>query len=193
MTKVPIVPVLSKKKIETRANEIVRELYPDAWRGVEPVPVDMLFDIDIPDLLGFKTGYADLNEFGLDAHGYTNLNQKISLVDAIVANDYSLHGERFYRATAGHESGHCFLHGSLERWWASRQILGLSMHRDRNSTKAFESPEWQAWHFCKALTMPMHLVKAALQKYGNTQRGVEFMMEMFNMNYSFVQSRIKSL
>ena len=109
MNEVPIVPKLNKNKIESKTDEIVRSIYPDAWKGVEPVPIDQLFEIDAPLLLQIKTDYADLTtSFGIDAHGYTELTKRISIVNAAVADDYSENGRRFYRATTGHELGHCF-------------------------------------------------------------------------------------
>lgn len=191
---VPVVPALSKKKIEDRVAGIVREQYPDAWKGLEPIPVDDLYEFVAPSMLGISVDYRDLSSMGLKVEGWTNSDQKVSYVDSAIAQNFSVAGRRYYRSTVGHELGHCFLHMHLGRWRASRQFLGLSLHRDRRLLKPYEDPEWQAWHFCKELCAPQHLVQRLAAKYHkNTATMMDAMIETFDMSYSFIESRLRSL
>lgn len=192
MAKVPVVPPMKRKHIEMKAENLVRENFPQAWSGSEPVPVDFLFDYGLKDL-GIKTLYGDVRSWGVQAHGYTNSTQKISIIDRTLADSDTIKGRRFFRSTVGHELGHCYLHVPLERWRESLQVMGVSLNRERSHLKAFEDPEWQAWCFCKGLCMPSHLVQRYAERYGTGDKGIYAMMEGFDMNRTFVISRLRSL
>lgn len=194
MGKVPIVPPLSGSQIEKAADKILKEFCPQIWRSREPVPVDGIFEIYIPQKLGLRTAYTMLQNLGINAEGYTNARQKISLVDKNLADDYSQRGTRRFRATTGHETGHCVLHVPLQgRWQKSLQLVGLGMKREQSDLKPMEDPEWQAWRFCQALCMPASLVRHMVSQFGVDYHGVTMTKERFNMSRSFVMARLKSL
>lgn len=192
MAKVPVVPRMKRRTIEERAERIARE-YPEAWAGKEPMPVDFMFDSELPKRTSIRPLFTSLRPYGIQAHGYTNSQQKISIIDEGVSNNFSVQGRRFFRSTIGHELGHCYLHVPLEKWQESLQVVGLGMHRDREDMATCEDPEWQAWCFCQGICMPRHLVEKAAQKYGTGEPGIQAMMDMFDMNYKFVASRLRSL
>ena len=191
MPKVPVVPSLKIRDIEKKANEVSYG-YSASWNGLEPVPVDLIFDYDIKHL-GVRTLYTNLLAQGISAYGYTDGINKISMIDEAVANNYTVAGRRFFRSTAGHESGHCFLHVPYGAIHASLQSQGYNFKRDRSNLKPWEDPEWQAWRFCKALCMPEHLVRALVRKYDTKKSGILVMVEAFDMSFSFVQGRLRDL
>lgn len=192
MTRVPVVPRMKRRTIEERAAFIARE-HPEAWAGKEPMPVDFMFECELLKRTGVRPIYTDLLQNGIKAHGYTNSQQKLSIINKAVVDDLSERGRRFFRSTVGHELGHCHVHVPLEKWQASLQIVGVGMLRDRAGMETCEDPEWQAWCFCQGLCMPRHLVEKAAEKYGTGEPGIHSMMDMFDMNYSFVTSRLRSL
>lgn len=193
MGKVPIVPRMSAGQIEAKAIEVLKDFCPEVWTDNIPVPVDRIFDVYIPDRLHVRTGYTELRELGIQAEGYTNSRQMFSLVDRSLVNDFTLRGTRRFRATVGHESGHCFLHIPIRKWQQSLLLVGQGMKRERSDLLPFEDPEWQAWRFCQALCMPSKLVKQMLAQYGSDYHGITKMMERFDMNFKFVLARLKSL
>jgi hypothetical protein len=192
MAKVPVVTPLSAAKIERIAGGIASG-YTNAWKGKEPVPVDLIFECDL-DSLGIDSLYTDLAaQMGILAHGYTNSTKKVSIINNAVVDYNTAKGRRFFRATVGHELGHCFLHVKLAGFQASLQIAGIGFKRERSDLKPFEDPEWQAWRFCKALCMPEHLVMDCVRKFGFETPGINAMIKVFDMNYSFVISRLRDL
>lgn len=193
MAKVPVVTGRSAPEIDKKAEELVRNLYPDAWVGKIPVPVDHFFEIAIPRLFGIRTMYTPLQQYGIIAEGYTNAQQKLSLVDQSIADDFSATGRRRLRSTAGHEGGHCILHVPLNTWQQSLQLAGKGMMRERSTLRAFEDPEWQAWRFCLAFCMPSHLAKDMASRVGIGYQGILAMSDYFDMNMSFVKARLRSL
>lgn len=193
MAKVPVVTGLTAVEIDKKAEELVERLYPSAWAGNMPVPVDHFFEIVIPNQFGIRTMYTNLQQFGIVAEGYTNAQQKLSLVDQGIADDFSATGRRRLRSTAGHEGGHCILHVPLATWQQSLQLAGKGMMRERSTLRAYEDPEWQAWRFCLAFCMPSHLTRAMVEKVGTGYQGMLAMADYFDMNMSFIKARLRSL
>jgi len=194
MEVVPIVPPLKSTSIEHRAQKYLRLYYPECLHGKKPVPVDHFFEIVIPSLVSIETSYANLESLGItNAEGYTNATEKVSIVDQLLADDMSISGTRRFRATVGHESGHCILHVPVQHWQASRQKIGLGLKRERSALRPFEDPEWQAWRFCHAFCMPHQAVDEAVKHYGTGRVAIATMAEIFDMNPAFVVSRLKML
>ena len=193
MSTVPVVPPLKARVIEQRALTFLKEHSPNVFSQNKPTPVDRFFEFTIPNNLGMNTYYTSLQSFGIDAEGYTNARQKVSIVDQRLADDFSERGRRRFRATVGHEIGHCMLHASLRRWQLSLQIVGKGMKRERSDLEAFEDPEWQAWRYCHALCMPEPSVRGMVEKYGVGESGVRALMERFDVNRTFVQERLRML
>lgn len=193
MSEVPIVPRMFPKAIEQKANTLLRK-YPDAYSGSCPVPVDLIFENDLEDVLGVRVIYTDIKSLlGFNVLGYTNSTEKVSAIHSTVANNPTEAGRRFFRSTVGHEIGHCCLHVPLERWRTSLQVAGIGLYRTSQNIAPVDDPEWQAWCFCQALCMPARLVNKMVAKYGVGQSGVDALVDAFDMSYSFVNSRLRSL
>lgn len=193
MSEVPIVPPMKASTIEKKAEEILRRYYPTVFTAPSSTPVDNFFEFIIPEFDCIKTSYTNLNMLGIAAECYTNATQKISIIDESLANDFTPWGRRRFRATVGHESGHCILHVPLCRWQASLQVIGKGMHRERSTMKVFEDPEWQAWRFAHAFCMPARTVIKAVNKWGTGPEGINALVETFDMNPAFVRTRLKML
>ncbi len=191
---VPVVPPMKSSAIEKKAEALLHYFYPNELRQLLPIPVDHFFELIIPSIIeNFKTSYTDLQMLGICAEGYTNAEQRISIVDKSLADDTSKKGWRRFRATVGHEAGHCILHVPLRRWQASLSLLGRGMKRERSTMKAYEDPEWQAWRFAHAFCMPACQVKKAVSLYGVDSKGIISLVDLFDMNKSFVVTRLKML
>lgn len=194
MASVPIVPPMKSAQIENKAMTVLRTCCPHVLESVVPTPVDQIFELYIPEIVHIRTMYTNLKDHGImDADGYTNARQRISLVDMDLSDDFSDRGRRRFRATVGHEAGHCFLHVDLRRWQQSLQLVGKGMKRDRSSLKFFEDPECQAWRFCHALCMPERSVRLMVKKYGCGEDAIRIMVRVFDMNHSFVETRLRML
>lgn len=194
MGKVPVVPKLLPSQIEAAADRVLRDCCPGIWQNDLPVPVDSIFEFYIQGKYDIRTGYTELQKLGVNAEGYTNARQRLSIVDKSLSNNYSISGRRRFRSTTGHEIGHCVLHIPLAgRWQESLQIVGMGMKRERSDLNPLEDPEWQAWRFCQALCMPYDIVMKILGQTGADYPGVNRLMTRFDMSYSFVMSRLKSL
>ncbi len=178
--------------LKKRRTIFVSKCCPDAWQGKEPVPVEALFEFDIPHLFGIETGYQDLSRMDIRAHGYTDLVRSVSYVDSKVADDCSESGRKFFRSTIAHEMGHCLLHVPLNMASEFRNSKGVWMLREQKNLRAFEDPEWQAWEMAKNICMPEHLVTSIVRHYG-PHLATNVMVDTFDVSYTFAQSRLKGL
>lgn len=194
MSEVPVVPPMKALSIEHKAEEFLKRYSPEVLKFPRAVPVDKFYEFVMPELsIPVRTSYTSLRMLGINAEGYTNANQKISIVDTSLADDFSVRGRRRFRSTVAHELGHCILHVPLRRWQSSLQIVGIGLKRERMGLRAFEDPEWQAWRFCYALCMPAGQVEKAVDIYGTTKQGIANIAEVFDMSKSFVYQRLKTL
>lgn len=194
MARVPVVPSLKSSTIEQKAENLIRGYNPRLLSIEEPIPVDRIFELYIPERTGIRTMYTELDKFGItNAEGYTNARQRLSIVDQSLADDFTPTGSRRFRSTVGHETGHCMLHVNLERWQQSLHIVGEGMKRERGDLKPYEDPEWQAWRFCQALCMPAAAVKKMVERYGIGEEGIQALVARFDMNRLFVRARLRSL
>lgn len=138
--------------------------------------------------------YTNLQQFGITAEGYTNAQQKLSLVDQSIADDFSAAGRRRLRSTAGHEGGHCISSCPIKYLAAVASTCGKRYDAESAALlEAFEDPEWQAWRFCLAFCMPSHLTRGMVEKVGTSYQGMLAMADYFDMNLSFVKTRLRSL
>jgi Zn-dependent peptidase ImmA (M78 family) len=157
--------------------------------------LERLFEIAIPESLGIQTKYIDLSGTGLNAYGYTcNQNgARVSLVDKSLIFAEDDQTRRFGRSTTAHESGHCFLHMKLDAFHRSLLTVGAGMKRERSDLKPYEDPEWQAWSFAGALTMPQDLVLQMINQYGQGENLLLAMVNRFDVNYSWARARLSDL
>ncbi len=193
MDKVPVVRPLSRVKIENLAMNILREFQPEALRGNFPQPVDVeaIFEIYIPSQVDVETGYTDLCRLiGSEILGYTNAAKKVSFVDSSLSDATDRATLRRFRATVGHEGGHCMLHVPLLQVFRSMSIKGDGLFRaNRTDIEAFRNPEWQAWEFARAIMMP----KALVVDYHERRFTINEMSDQFDVNPAFLQVRLQTL
>jgi len=190
--KVPVVPGLSRNKIEARAVSLLRELQPEAFKGECPVDIEAIYEFYIPEHCGIETGYTDLSFLGSGILGYTDAAKKISYVDKTLSDPNDTPTERRCRATVGHESGHCLYHVPILNFFksSSREDESEWLYRaKRTEIKAYEDPEWQAWEFARACLMPRCLIL----QYCEKDYSIRDMAERFNVNPRFIEVRLKTL
>jgi hypothetical protein len=79
-----------------------------------------------------------------------------------------------------------------------RDSVSRFLHDDSHEAKflfrkveveIYESPEWQAWEFCKSIFMPRIAVENAVDE-GCSVRDIS---EIINLNPAFVESRLRNL
>jgi hypothetical protein len=190
--KVPVVPGLSRNKIEAKAISLLSELQPEALEGKRPVDIEAIFDIDIPECYRIDTGYADLSFLGPEVLGYTDASRKISYVDKTLSDSDATPTLRRCRSTIGHETGHCFLHVPILSLFKSTLFKNSSegLYRaKRTEIKPYRDPEWQAWEFARSILMPRHLIF----KYYEKGYSAQDMAEFFDLNPAFIDVRLKTL
>lgn len=187
---VPVVPPLSRNKIESLVNSLFKEVQPDALLGKEPVDVEKIFEFYIPDKYGIATGYTDLSQYGYGTLGYTDASVKTSDVDESLINSDEIVTIRRCRATIGHEIGHCILHVPVFRIFRSSCKEEAALYRiDRNLIKPYNDPEWQAWEVAMACLMPYPVIIKCL----DSKYSVFDIAECFDVNPAFVKTRLGKL
>jgi hypothetical protein len=189
--KVPKVPPLSREKIESFATRVLLEVQPDVFTGHLPVEIDAVYELYIPREYEIVTGYTDLSSLGPEILGYTYASERKSFVDkSLIDTDDTVSLKRG-RATIGHECGHCVYHVNVLNYFQS--ILaseGMTLRRaDRSTLRPYEDPEWQAWEFARSCLMPRTLIA----RYYNSDHSVQEMAEIFDVNASFMEVRLKTL
>lgn len=192
MQKVTVVPGLSRDAIERTSLRLLRELQPRAVKGSEPTDIESIFEFYIPEKFGIETGYTDLSSLGPDVLGYTDAAMKISKVDSSLSNAKDVPTARRFRATVGHEAGHCLKHVNYLNIFTSSTFRNFAeglYRKDRHSIKPYEDPEWQAWEFSQAWLMPKHLILRYRQKGYDTRD----MADCFDVNPAFVEVRLRKL
>jgi hypothetical protein len=196
LDKVPVVPPKSRRDIEKLALLTLQAFQPEALKGKLPPPVDVegIYELYIPTIVDVRTGYGDLSTLlgRTDVLGFTHAPQKISLVDSSLSDAIDQVTLRRFRATVGHEGGHCIIHVPLLQVFKSLSIdLGedILYRQNRNKLRPFEDPEWQAWEFARALIMPRPLV-IDYRERGFTS---EEMANCFEVNPAFLRVRLQTL
>jgi len=189
--KVPVVPPLSKEKIESFTVALLMENQPEVFKGKLPVDIDAIYELYIPKRFGIETGYTDLSSLGSNVLGYTDASNKKSFVDKSLVDTSDITALRRGRATIGHESGHCLFHVNILNIFQS--VLaddGITLRRaDRSKLKPYVDPEWQGWEFARACLMPRALVIQCI----NNRYSVGDMADLFDVNPAFMEVRLKRL
>ncbi len=192
MSKAIVVPGRSKAEIENSAISILSEFQDSAIKKPEPVDIEYLFEIVVPERYGIDTGYCDLSKLGNGVLGYTNAQSKMSYVDKSLSDSDDKITRRLFRSTVAHEIKHCVKHVQILNLFKSickdKDDEGL-YRREKSQIKPYEDPEWQAWYFAGALLMPNHHI-LNLTKGGYS---IEEMAGIFDVNPAFMRSRIKRL
>lgn len=192
MSKALHVVDLNRKQIQALTTRLLVEHCPRAFRGEEPVDVEFLYEILIPDKYNITTGYADLRPFGPGVLGFSDAETKTSYVDHDLYSSVTDAGRRRCRATTGHEIGHCVVHVPILAAFHSccRDENELALYRcEAAKLKPWQEPEWQAWEFCRNLLMPAQLV----QRYIDEGKNVWDLAKLFDVNRSFVEGWLRLL
>jgi Zn-dependent peptidase ImmA (M78 family) len=197
--KVPVVPPMSRIRIEEKSKEILIAILPEALDSEEPVDIEHIFEIELPKMFpGLKTGYYDLSIKGQGVLGYTSASEKVCLVDIGLydltcienARDTDL---RRFRSTVGHEVAHCICHYPylkvFESFNTSISSTSLMRIEKRIDIKPYQDPEWQAWEMAGALLMPM----ARIEKDLSQRLSIQKIAEKYEVNPSFAEARIKRI
>jgi uncharacterized protein DUF955 len=182
-------PPCSGDQLEEMAILFLSKVQPEALIKPERVDIELIFDVDVPDLLGISTRYLDLPE---RIYGETNARKKTSTVSKKLAEHSNKSERRFFRSTLGHEIGHCIKHVKELNTFAS--ILGeeelIHYRADQSKVPLFRNPEWQAWRLGAALLMPREPFINAFNLHG---KNIGILVDIFDVNPAFVKSRIKAL
>jgi Zn-dependent peptidase ImmA (M78 family) len=180
----------SGNKLDAQALALVRKYQPSVLSSPSPFDVEGFFENDLESLTGVQFDYRELR---YDIMGYTDSDERVSVVSASLAEDRS--SINLFRATVAHEAAHAILHVSqfrkrkeYLRFIDSDQDGGLRMYRE-DQIPLYENPEWQAWRFAKGLLMPVPTVTRAFQ-LGFT---LEDMSRAFGVSLKFARSRLKDL
>ena len=184
---------LSRAKIETIAQTVLKDFCPDMLNGLAPLDAERLYETYIPRRFSITTGYQEL---ATGIHGFTNPSRLESAVSVTLVDAADRATMRFGRSTIGHEAGHCILHAHQ---FKQRNELDSFLHDGshapeqrlfrREELKAYENPEWQAWEFCKAIFLPRQVLAIAVEG-GATVRTIS---ETVNLNPAFVEVRLRNL
>ncbi len=145
----------------------------------------------MPDIIDIDYEYSD--ELPHDIHGFTDAEKRIICINSSLVENP--HKERFLRATIAHEIGHAILH--IPTMQKMKQYLKLVQRQENGRVRLYresnilpyENPEWQAWHFAKAILMP----RATLQKLLN--EGIVDsvrLADIYNVNPGFVRERLRN-
>lgn len=184
----PIMPPESYRSIELKVVPLLLKYQPNALAGKEPVDVESLFEFVLPKIIpGLKTGYVGL---GPGVEGVTSAEDMTCYVAKSLSDSEDSVMLRRLRATIAHEMGHAILHlKSLH--FISQKSRGDRLHRvvEASKIETCRNPEWQAWAFGGSLLMP----RGAVTRLMSAGYGQSEMIELFDVNPSFFETRMRAL
>jgi hypothetical protein len=191
--KLPVADALSGHNIETRTRHIIKLVQPSALTQPMAFNVEKLFDCHLEDLTGVEADYQYLSP---EIQGYTDIPNMVSIISRTLVEDSDNDAQRRYcRSTIGHECGHADLHVAQFRtrkhlltFIHGKEDQGLKLYREE-SIPLFKNPEWQAWRYSKSLLMPAPAIQIALDR----KFSIWDMIEAFDVNFAFAQSRLKEM
>jgi hypothetical protein len=192
MSKAIVVPGRSKAEIEDSAISLILNFQNSAIKEPEPIDIELLYEIIIPEQYGIDTEYCDLSTLGYGILGYTNAQLRKSYIDKSLSDSEDKHIRRMFRSTIAHEIKHCIKHVQILNLFKSMCIENdyeSLYRREKSEIKPYEDPEWQAWYFAGALLMPSHHVYKLIRG----GYSIEEMADIFDVNPSFMRSRVKRL
>jgi hypothetical protein len=119
MSKVVVVPGLSRVKIERMAAQFIAQNQSDVLCDDNSINIEYIYEIVIPERFGIKTGYTDLSGLGPGIIGYTDAISMRSYVDSSLSDADDHPTRRRFRATLAHEAFHCIQHVPVLRYFRS--------------------------------------------------------------------------
>ncbi|MFW5489427.1 MAG: ImmA/IrrE family metallo-endopeptidase [Desulfovibrio sp.] len=192
-TTVPVVPPKSRPTIQREAACFLKKWIPEAIRSEEPIEIDYIYDVILTEHYEIKTGYIDLSSLGIGRGilGFTDAETRQSWITSSLADATDTVGRRRFRATVGHEIGHCIMHVPyLEKFRsASSRNCGELCRACRSDLPAYKDPEWQAWEYGDELLMPTVLLKKLIKEGKNVQD----LAKNFDLNPGYIKTRLKKL
>lgn len=181
----------SRQSIASQAKRLTVR-FPELRQNSSVLDVEYLFDVILPGEYGIKTEYADLSRRfpGKNVLGFTDPENKECLIDAALYEDISTSGRRRFRATVGHEAGHCLLHVRDREISSSVSVGGRGFFRaKRKDIPAYRDPEWQAWEYGDELLMPQDQLAAQVK----SGKSLFELAEFFDVNPKYVETRMRKL
>jgi hypothetical protein len=180
----------SSADIDHVALRLIERYQPEALNKPQEFDIERFFENALEPMTGVRADYQDL---GLPVHGYTDSDQKISVVDTSLAENPSQRNR--FRATVAHEVGHAILHvgqfrrrKEVLRFTHDCEDVSLRMYRE-DEIPAYMNPEWQAWRFAKALLMPEKMFRMAHATGINLHQ----LAVTFGVSVDFARQRLKDL
>lgn len=177
-------------EIDHIAFRLIKHYQPEALERPQEFDIERFYENALEKVAGVRPDYQDL---GLPVHGYTDSDQKISVVDSALADNPSQRNR--FRATVAHEVGHAVLHVNqfrkrkeVLRFTHDCEDVSLRMYRE-DEIPAYMNPEWQAWRFAKALLMPEKTFRMAHATGMNIQQ----LAATFGVSVDFARQRIRDL
>lgn len=190
--RVVVAQARSGRSIDDIALSIVRRFQPEVLSKPMPFDIERFFECALEDFAGVRSDYQELQP---GIHGYTDSDEKESVISIGLVEAEDVFSRRFRRSTTGHESGHAVLHvpefrarKAKLRFLHDGQQVNLRLYRAEH-VPTYQNPEWQADRFSGALLMPEQSVRIALRQ-GCT---VEDLSDVFDVHPAFVRSRLRAL
>lgn len=196
--RVPVIHKTSWNRINEEAIQLLMEFQPNALAGKEPVAIEHLFELDLPDIMQerfgieLKTGVTDLSLYqgGVGKLlGITDAKSGICLIDKSVYETDDPVQLRRGRATMAHEIYHCLCHVPRMRSFISGSNASFKEAFPRllkSEVKPYEDTEQQAWKHAQMLMMP----KPVIQRFLKEGRDEYWIADFFDVNPAFVRVRL---
>ncbi len=186
--RVPAVPAMSHKKIESIALTALRRVSPESLAKPGPVPIDDILDRRMPHEYGFRLVITPLPE------GYEGVMDSGTLQVHVSPEIFVGMGDGNGRARfcGGHELGHVVLHARYLRAVGAQLVDGRSkpLYR-RKSIPAYRDPEVQANRFSSAFMMPAPMVREVVR--ATCGDAVEAVSRTFHMSYTAAGYRVEQV
>lgn len=169
---VPMVAPRKRHEIESYADRLVRELYPDQYDTPIAIPVGDFFEFVLPTRFQVNTHVSDRLPAWVEGMaippGVSGDRSEILLAESVY--ERLLDDQPRARFTAAHECLHGLLHLKEIRM---RLVDGSApaLYR-RHEIPRYRNPEWQADVFAGTFLMPTPAVKAFVERYGADPRAM---------------------
>lgn len=159
-------PPMRISQLESIAEAVLEEVYPEALQGPLALDMSRLFERELPRR-GIHLSPASTQELG-DREAATDPSGSGDIEILMAEPGYELLFEKGpranrSRATAAHELGHAILHVPVIRQWRNHVQADVLLARHRRAElRAFEDPEWQAWTLGASILIPRKTLVDAL-------------------------------
>ncbi len=186
-------PAMRGSRIDNLALDLIRTIQPDVLAGKCFFDVERFVDVHLEEMTGITPDYRRGLPDGI--YGYTHTAENSMVINSDLLENPFGDNERFYRSTVAHEVGHCILHVPILRRQKRDKIFTENKKEEKVALyrkthfPLYQNPEWQAWRFAGALLMPEVVIRSLRGQGASIQE----VATHFNVNGSFVESRMKAL